>query len=134
MEVYFISTFATLYCWNNLHSLQDRMCSVASVMSDSLQPMDCSPLGSSVHGILQARIPKWIAMPSSRGSSWSRNWAHISGISCIADRFFTHWATREAPYRICHFKIWVTKLMLSWFFFKDFIIYIVLCCNLICNL
>ena len=32
-------------------------------------PMDCSPPSSSVHGILQARILKWVAMPSSRGSS-----------------------------------------------------------------
>ena len=32
-------------------------------------PMDCSPPGSSVHGILQARILEWVAMPSSRGSS-----------------------------------------------------------------
>ena len=32
-------------------------------------PMDCSLQGSSVHGILQARILKWVAMPSSRGSS-----------------------------------------------------------------
>ena len=38
-----------------------------SVMSDSLQPMDCSPPGSSVHGILQARILEWVAMPSSSG-------------------------------------------------------------------
>ena len=32
-------------------------------------PMDCSPPGSSVHGILQARVLEWAAMPSSRGSS-----------------------------------------------------------------
>ena len=32
-------------------------------------PMDCSPPGSSVHGILQARILEWVAMPFSRGSS-----------------------------------------------------------------
>ena len=32
-------------------------------------PMDCNPQGSSVHGILQARILEWVAMPSSRGSS-----------------------------------------------------------------
>ena len=43
-----------------------RMC---SVMSDSCDPLDCSPLGFSVHGILQARILEWVAMPSSRGSS-----------------------------------------------------------------
>ena len=37
-----------------------------SVVSDSLDPMDCSLTGSSVHGILQARILEWAAMPSSR--------------------------------------------------------------------
>ena len=36
-------------------------------------PMDCSPPGSSVHGILQARILEWVSMPSSRGSSWPRD-------------------------------------------------------------
>ena len=36
--------------------------------------MDCSPLGSSVHGILQARTLEWVAIPSSRGSSWRRDW------------------------------------------------------------
>ena len=44
-------------------------CSVTSVMSTLCDPMDCSPPGSSVHGILQARILEWVAMPSSRGSS-----------------------------------------------------------------
>ena len=46
---------------------------VTSVMSDSYNPMDYSPSGSSAHGILQARILEWVAMPSSRGSSWPRN-------------------------------------------------------------
>ena len=55
--------------------------------------MDCSPLGSSVHGILQARILKWVAIPFSRGSSRPRNWTQVS---CIAGRFFTNWATRES--------------------------------------
>ena len=41
-------------------------------------PMDCSPPGSSVHGILQERILKWVAMPSSRGASQSRERTHIS--------------------------------------------------------
>ena len=48
----------------NMHA-----CEVASVVSDSATLMDCSPPGSSVHGILQARILQWITMPSSRGSS-----------------------------------------------------------------
>ena len=48
-------------------------------------PMDCSLLGSSVHGIIQARILEWVAMPSSRGSSGPRDWSYIS----CAGRFFT---------------------------------------------
>ena len=55
--------------------------------------MDCSLPGSSVHGILQARILEWIAIPFSQGSSWPRDWTRVS---CIAGRFFTIWATREA--------------------------------------
>ena len=58
-------------------------------------PKDHSPPGSSVHGILQARILEWVAMPSSRGSSWARNWTSVSWGSCITGRFFTHWATWE---------------------------------------
>ena len=41
-------------------------------------PMDCNLPGSSVYGILPARILEWVAMPSSRGSSRSRDWTHIS--------------------------------------------------------
>ena len=57
--------------------------------------IDCSPPGSSVRGILQAGILEWVAMPSSRGSSWP--WGQTL-VSWIAGRFFTHWATWEAPY------------------------------------
>ena len=46
-------------------------------------PMDCSPPGSSVRGILLARILEWVAMPSSRGSSQPRDQTHISYVSCI---------------------------------------------------
>ena len=46
--------------------------------------MDCSLPGFSVYGILQARIMEWVAMPSSRGSSWPRNRTHISYVSCIS--------------------------------------------------
>ena len=52
-------------------------------------PMDRSPAGFSVHGILQARILEWVAMPSSRRSSQPRDQTHVSCISCTADRFFT---------------------------------------------
>ena len=46
-----------------------------------------------VHGILQARILEWVAMPSSKGSSQPRDQTQVS---CIAAEFFTIWAIREA--------------------------------------
>ena len=55
--------------------------------------MDCSPPGSSVHGILQARILEWVAISFSRGSSRLRDQTQVS---CIAGGFFMAWATREA--------------------------------------
>ena len=55
-------------------------------------PMDCGLPGSSVHGILQARVLQWIAMPSSRGFSRARDPTCISCVSCIAGGFFTCWA------------------------------------------
>ena len=58
-------------------------------------PMDCSPPGSSVHEIFQARILEWVAISFSRGSSQPRDWTWVS---CTAGRFFTNWATREAMY------------------------------------
>jgi len=54
-------------------------------------PMDCSPPGSSVHGILQARILEWVAIPFSRGSSQLRDWTWVSH---TVGRFFSIWATR----------------------------------------
>ena len=56
--------------------------------------MECSPPGSSVHGILQARTLERVAISFSRGSSWPRDQTWVSWIAGI---FFTIWATREAP-------------------------------------
>ena len=64
-----------------------------SLVSRLCDPVDCSPVGSFVHGILQARILEWVAIPVSSGSSWP--WDH-TWVSCIAGRFFTIWATTEA--------------------------------------
>ena len=76
-------------------------------------PRDCSP--PSVHGISQARILKWVAIPFSRGSSQPRN---LTGVSCIAARFFTTWAAREAKIMRDSsnlFKIILTKVYFVWF-------------------
>ena len=58
-------------------------------------PMDCSSPGPSVHGILQARILEWVAMPSSRGSSQPRDWTQVSH---TAGKFFTIWTTSNIWY------------------------------------
>ena len=56
-------------------------------------PMDGSLPGSSVHGILQARILEWVAISFSRGFYRPRNWIQVS---CIAGKHFTTWTTRES--------------------------------------
>ena len=52
-------------------------------------PMDHSPPGSSVQGISQARVLEQVAISFSGGSSWPRDWACISRVSCTAGGFFT---------------------------------------------
>ena len=56
-------------------------------------PMNYSPPSFSVHGIFQARILAWVAISFSRGSFQPRDQTQVS---CIADRFFTSWATSKA--------------------------------------
>ena len=53
-------------------------------------PLDCSPPGSSVHRIFQARILEWVAISSYRGSSRSRNQTHISCVTCIVRQILSH--------------------------------------------
>ena len=62
----------------------------------SYNPMDCSPPGSSVHGISQERILAWVAISFSRGFFWPRDQTHIS---CIGRQILYHWASREAWWR-----------------------------------
>ena len=66
-----------------------------------LRPMDCSPSGSFVHGILQTRILECIAMPSSTGSSQPRDRTQVS---CIEGGFFTVRATRYNSFSSTGFK------------------------------
>ena len=60
-------------------------------------PMDCSPQGSSVHGILQARVLQWVATPSSRGASSPGIKSPSPKSPALAGGFFTTSATWEAP-------------------------------------
>ena len=59
-------------------------------------PVDCSLIGSSVHGILQAKILEWVAIASSRAPSQPRDWAWVSYVSCTGRWTLYHWATWEA--------------------------------------
>ena len=59
-------------------------------------PMGCSPPGFSVHRIFQVIILEWVAISSSRGSSWPRDRTHFS---CIVRHILYHWATGESPER-----------------------------------
>ena len=68
-------------------------------------PPDCSLPGFSVHGILQARILEWIAIPFSRGTSHPRN---RTLVSCMAGRFFTIWAKVNL-----HFQSWFVPISLG---------------------
>ena len=61
--------------------------------------MDCSPPGFSVHGILQARILEWAAMPSSRGSFWPSDWTCVSCLLC--------WQTGSVPLAPPGKPLWV---------------------------
>ena len=56
-------------------------------------PRDCSPPGSSVHGILQARIQEWVAISSSRGSYQPGYRTHVSCVSCFGRWILWHWGT-----------------------------------------
>ena len=55
--------------------------------------VDYSPCCSSVHGILEARILEWVAMPTSKGSSWPRDWTRVSSVCCTG---------RWVLYHSCH--------------------------------
>ena len=82
-------------------------------------PMDCSPPGSSIHRILQARILEWVAIRFSRGSSRPRDRTQVSH---IVSRHFTIWATscqgikriykKAECWRIDAFELWCWRRLL----------------------
>ena len=77
------------------------LCCAKSLQSRQIlcDPMDQSPPGSSVDGILQARILEWVAMPSSRDSSWHRRQTESLTYPALVGRFFTAGTTWEAHAR-----------------------------------
>ena len=70
-------------------------------------PVDCSLPGSTIHGILQARILEWVAISFSRGSSRPRDWTWVSR---IGGRCFNLWATRVSLVLVKYAPTWNTAL------------------------
>ena len=110
------------------------------VISDSFWSLPCS----SVHGILQARVLEWVAISLSRGSSQHRDQTQVS---CITGRFFTIWATRQAPdswgayernefseSRDLHLPIHRMLNSLTWYLIFDVQTAYLLCCKFVHSL
>ena len=75
--------------------LDQSACLVTQLCPTLCDPVNCSPRGSPVHGASQARILEWAAISFSKVSSWPGDRTHLSCVSCITGRFFTHSAIRE---------------------------------------
>ena len=91
---------------------------VAQSCSALCNPMDCSQPCFSVHGILQARILEWVAIPFSRGSSQTRDQTRAS---LIAGRFFIVQATgkptcfKQPDYDVSSYSLYICFLCLRFF-------------------
>ena len=87
------------------------MCVCAKSLQSCLtlcNPMDCSPQGSSIHGVLQMRILKWVGMPFLGGSSSPRDWTYVYLVSCTGRQVITS-VTWEAQCRTS----WYNKIFSS---------------------
>ena len=79
-------------------------------------PVDCSPQGSSVHGISQTRILEWVSISFPRGSSQPRDWTQVS---CITGRFFIDCAASKALIMMLNIKILSCNIFISNKFIKS---------------
>ena len=80
-----------------LHTCVHACSSVAQSCPTLCDPLVCTPLDSSVHGIFQARILEWAAISCSMRSPWPRNWTHVSYVSCVGRRVFFFFFLTTVP-------------------------------------
>ena len=84
-----------VYCHLAYLTYMQSVCVLVSQSCPTVcDPIDCGPQCSSVHGILQARILEWVAIPFSKGSSWPRDWTQVSR---IAGRLYMQSTSCEMP-------------------------------------
>ena len=108
-EIHFVNNLISAVCETVVH-----VCSVAQSWPTLWDPMDCSPPGSSVHGIFLAGILEWVAI---RGSSWPRDRTWVSCSSYVGRHVLYCWTTGEALVRPYSFSI---PNVCSFFFFISF--------------
>ena len=92
LAVLLLTNALSFFTWSYvLLNLSNRMCAALLQLCPTLcNPMHYSPPGSSVHGILQARILNWAAMPSSMGSSQPGDRNRVSSVSCTGRQVHYH--------------------------------------------
>ena len=87
------------------------LCLVTQLCPTLCDPMDCSPPGSYVYGILQARILEWVPMLTSRGSFQPRDQTYVTCSSCTATGFFT----TELPGKLSACGTFLKVILISFF-------------------
>ena len=95
--------FSRFHIHVHLYTIFLASCWVPQSCPTLCEPMDCSLLGSSVRGISQARISKWVAIPFSWGSFWPKDWTCIS---CTGRWILNPWATGIPSF-------WLTSLYMA---------------------
>ena len=93
LNILSLSTVIWLYNGKSLFCGIVCICTCLYTCLTLYDPMNCSLPGSSVHGILQARILEWVAISFSRASSRPRDRTHVSSISCTGRWILYHWTT-----------------------------------------
>ena len=95
--------------------------------------MDCSPPGSSLQVIIQARILEWVAISFSKEYSRPRD---QNCVSCISRRILYHWATKGSPYELIESLIFTFIICINFFLLSDnypcFIAFLILYARCLC--
>ena len=119
--------FAWIQDYHFTHRRHSCVCAQSLQPCSTLcNPMDHSPPDSSVHGILRARRLEWAAMPSSRGSSWPRDWTFISCISCPDNPRWDAGRCQSVSFKLRQSSVF-PSLSGPWYFWRLQVSYVLEC-------